>query len=224
MTDSSSTETYDQVLTETKSEKDLNVRGDVNPSEQTEYLQGFRLLAIVISMMLAVFCVALDNTIIATAIPHMTDTFKTVDDIGWYGSAYLLTTCCKCLDRIAMRIYYSINHNLAFQLLYVKFFRAFNVKWVFLFALFIFEVGSAVCGSAPSSTSFIVGRAIAGLGAAGIFTGATTITAIVAPLRLRPIIAGVLGGLFGICSILGPLVRFSHSLKWEGRQMLIFPF
>lgn len=212
MTDSSSTELSDQVLTETKSNGDLTTPGDINPSKQDEYLRGFRLLAVVISMMLAVFCVALDNTIIATAIPHMTDTFKTVDDIGWYGSAYLLTTCCKCLAGIEMRVYYLLYHHIkhepAFQLLYVKFFRAFNVKWVFLLALLIFEIGSAICGAAPSSTSFIVGRAIAGLGAAGIFTGATTITAIVAPLRLRPIIAGLLGGLFGICSILGPLVRF----------------
>ena len=95
MTDSSSTELSDQVLTETKSNGELTASGDVNPPKQDEYLQGVRLLCIVISMMLAVFCVALDNTIIATAIPHMTDTFKTVDDIGWYGSAYLLTTCCK---------------------------------------------------------------------------------------------------------------------------------
>ena len=89
-------------LTETKSNEDLAAHGDAQPSEQAEYLQGIRLLTIVLSMMLAVFCVALDNTIIATAIPHMTDTFKTVDDIGWYGSAYLLTTCCKYLVCIAM--------------------------------------------------------------------------------------------------------------------------
>jgi hypothetical protein len=111
MTDSSSTELSEQVFTEGKSNEDLTARGDVQPSEQTEYLEGIRLLTIVISMMLAVFCVALDNTIIATAIPHMTDTFKTVDDIGWYGSAYLLTTCCKSFACIALRTHDHININ-----------------------------------------------------------------------------------------------------------------
>ncbi len=73
-------------------------------------------------------------------------------DIGWYGSAYLLATC-------------------AFQLLFGKLYTFYSVKATFLSAVFIFEVGSAICGAAPTSVVFIVGRAIAGLGSAGIFSG-----------------------------------------------------
>jgi MFS family permease len=75
----------------------------------------------------------------------------------------------------------------------------------------MFEVGSVVCGAAPSSTVLIVGRALAGIGAAGLFTGATTAVAQVAPIEKRPMIIGLLGGLFGISSIIGPLVSISFG-------------
>ena len=109
-----------------------------------------------------------DNTIIATAIPRITDHFGALDDIGWYGSSYLLTTC-------------------AFQLMFGKFYTFFPVKWVFLIAIGIFEIGSAVCGAAPNSESLIIGRAVSGLGAAGIFSGALVIVAHSIPLEKRPI-------------------------------------
>lgn len=61
----------------------------------TEYPQKWRLTLISVALCLAVFCMALDNTIIATAIPRITDEFQAVNDIGWYGSSYLLTTCAR---------------------------------------------------------------------------------------------------------------------------------
>jgi len=57
------------------------------------YPSGMKLAIISIALSLSVFLVALDNTIIATAIPKITDHFKALGDVGWYGSAYLLTTC-----------------------------------------------------------------------------------------------------------------------------------
>lgn len=106
--------------------------------------------------------------------------------MGWYGSAYLLTTC-------------------AFQLIYGKIYTYYSIKWAFLAALFIFEVGSLICGVAPNSTTLIVGRAVAGVGAAGLFSGAMLILANSAPLEKRPIYMGLLGGMFGISSVAGPL-------------------
>lgn len=94
--------------------------------------------------------------IITTAIPQITDEFHSVTDIGWYGSAYLLTQCAS-------------------QLLFGKLYTFFSVKGTFLTSLFLFEVGSAICGAAPNSVSFIIGRAIAGLGAAGILSGVVSL-------------------------------------------------
>ncbi|EAU36749.1 predicted protein [Aspergillus terreus NIH2624] len=78
-----------------------------------------------------------DNTIIATAIPRITDQFKALEDVGWYGSSYLLVTCM-------------------FQLIFGKLYGYFPIKWVFLAAIIIFEIGSAVCGAAPTSDAFIL--------------------------------------------------------------------
>ncbi|EGC42782.1 major facilitator superfamily transporter [Histoplasma capsulatum var. duboisii H88] len=132
------------------------------------YLSGFPLAIVVIGLCLAVLLVALDNTIIATAIPRITDHFKALEDVGWYGSSYLLTTC-------------------AFQLMFGKFYSFYPVKWVFLSAILVFEIGSAVCGAAPTSEALIVGRAVAGIGSAGIFSGAMIIITYSIPLGKRPI-------------------------------------
>ena len=98
------------------------------------------------------------------AIPQITNDFNSLPDVGWYGSAYLLTCC-------------------AFQLLFGKIYTFYAVKTVFLASILLFEVGSAICGAAPNSTVFIIGRAISGVGAAGIFAGSVSL-----PLSPPPLV------------------------------------
>lgn len=64
---------------------------------------------------------------------------------------------------------------------------------MYLSAIALFEIGSAICGAAPSSNAFIVGRAISGLGTAGIFSGAMVIIMNVLPLEKRPVWLGLNG-------------------------------
>jgi len=59
----------------------------------------------------------------------------------------------------------------SFQLIYGKFYTFFSIKWVFLVAVALFEVGSLICAVSPNSPTLIVGRAISGLGSAGINAG-----------------------------------------------------
>jgi MFS family permease len=93
----------------------------------------------------------------------------------------------------------------ATQLIYGKFYTFYSIKWVYLSALFIFEVGSLICGVAPNSTALIIGRAIAGIGSAGIFSGAILIITVTVPLRQRPAYMGLIGGMYGVASVAGPL-------------------
>ncbi|KAH7062488.1 major facilitator superfamily domain-containing protein [Macrophomina phaseolina] len=168
---------------------------------------SWKLGFITIALCLSVFCMALDNTIISTAIPRITDQFKALDDVGWYGSSYLLTTC-------------------AFQLIYGKLYTFFSIKWIYLVALFIFELGSFICGIAPTSDALIVGRAIAGLGSAGIFSGAILIVSKTVPLRQRPTYTGLIGAMYGIASVAGPLLggAFTDKVTWRWCFYINLPF
>ncbi|ELR02715.1 hypothetical protein VC83_08414 [Pseudogymnoascus destructans] len=172
---------------------------EVADDDEGDYLpMGPKLYLIFFSLMMAVFCVALDNTIIAVAIPRITDQFHNLNDVGWYGSAYLLTTC-------------------SFQLLFGKFYSMFNVKWVLLTGLAIFEIGSLVCALAPTSMALIIGRAVAGVGSAGIFTGALVVLAHTVRVERRPAFFSLIGAMYGIASVAGPLMggAFTEKLTWR---------
>ncbi|KAH8664115.1 putative MFS aflatoxin efflux pump [Xylariales sp. PMI_506] len=187
---------------------DITVTKTLSRASTThEYPSGLRLGLILLSIFVSMFLVALDRLIISTAIPQITDEFKSLQDVGWYGSAYLLTTC-------------------AFQLMFGKLYTFFAIKGVFLTNIFLFEIGSAICGAAPNSPVFIVGRAIAGVGSAGIFSGVITIIVYAVPLHKRPLYQGLFGAVFGLASVVGPLVggAFTSNVTWRWCFYINLPF
>ncbi|EIT74774.1 hypothetical protein AFCA_006656 [Aspergillus flavus] len=165
---------------------------------ENEYPSITKVIVVILALYLAVFLVALDQTIIGVAIPKITDQFKSIEDIAWYGSAYFLTST-------------------ALQPSYGRIYKIFSVKWGFLIAVLIFEIGSLICAVAPSSTVLIVGRAVAGIGVAGIFSGALVIISMTVPLPKRPLVFGMFGMVWGIASIAGPLLggAFTDGVSWR---------
>lgn len=104
------------------------------------------------------------------------------------------------------------------QLPFGRLYSLYNNKLVILAAIIIFEADSALCGAAPSSIAFIMGRAIAGIGSSGVFSGIIVIMIPVTPLEKRPMYQGVLGAIFGVSSVIGPLIRgafTSSKLTWR---------
>ncbi|KOS21138.1 putative HC-toxin efflux carrier [Escovopsis weberi] len=178
--------------------RDLDDKEEGQENDTPVYPEGMKFTLIIVALCFAVFVMALDNSIIATAIPKITDEFHSLNDVGWYGSAYMLTSS-------------------ALQLLFGKFYTFWSLKWIFLACVVIFEAGSLICGIAPNSITLIIGRAVAGIGSAGIFAGALTILAFSCPLEKRPLYTGVVSGMWGISSVAGPVLGgiFTDQVSWR---------
>ncbi|PSN73106.1 MFS general substrate transporter [Corynespora cassiicola Philippines] len=187
--------------------KDGDDADNDEPEDESKYLSGFKLGILSLGLCLTTFVIALDNTIIATAIPKITTVFNSLGDVGWYGSSYLLTTC-------------------SLQPSFGKVYTYFDVKYTYLFALLLFEVGSIICAAATTSPMFIVGRAVAGAGAAALFSGGMTIIGYSVPLRKRPIYIAALSSMFGIASVVGPILggAFTDNVSWRWCFWINLPF
>ncbi|CAG8557374.1 289_t:CDS:10 [Scutellospora calospora] len=146
-----------------------------------------QLFLVFIGLALAIFLAALDQTIVATALPAIAIDFNAFDQISWVGTAYLLTAT-------------------AFQPTYGKLSDIFGRKPVFLSAIFLFEIGSLLCGLSINMTMLIISRAVAGLGGGGILGLVLIIISEIVPIHERGKYQGIIGGVFGIASVVGPLL------------------
>ncbi|KIY01331.1 uncharacterized protein Z520_02883 [Fonsecaea multimorphosa CBS 102226] len=167
-------------------------------SETAHHLTGSRLYLVLGGLGLAIYLFALDVAVISTAIPAITVQFNATTAIGWYGAAYPLCLC-------------------SLQPLSGKLYANFSLKWTFFVFVGIFLLGSLLCGAAASSNMFILGRAVAGTGGAGIFSGCLSILAIVTPLSKRAVYTAAISSLFGVGTITGPIIGGALTTKVSWR-------
>ncbi|KAJ3903645.1 major facilitator superfamily domain-containing protein [Lentinula edodes] len=182
-----------------KDEKSNAVVTEHKSDELTvQYASGSKLAILTLGVCLGLFVVALDSTIISTVIPTITTVFDSLGDVGWYGSAYLLVLA-------------------SLQPSFGKLYTVFDLKAVYLIALVIFEVGSVVCAAATSSLMFIIGRAVAGIGASALLSGSINIIAYAVPLEKRAAYNAGVSSMFTIASIVGPLMggAFTDKVSWR---------
>ncbi|TGO58666.1 hypothetical protein BCON_0052g00100 [Botryotinia convoluta] len=171
------------------------------------YLRGWRLAIMTASLTLGIFLIALDTTVIGVAVPKITTDFKDLNDIAWFGSGYLLTVT-------------------AFQPLFGTFYKFFNPKVVYMTAIIIFEVGSVLCAASPNAPVFILGRAIAGFGAAGIYQGALGIIGYTVVLEKRPMYFGIVVSAFAISACIGPILggALTEHASWRNLPLGVIVF
>lgn len=171
---------------------------DIDPDTTEKYIDGVLLHVIVLCLAVAMFLVSLDTTIISTAIPQITDEFNSTADVGWYGAAFLLGSAVT-------------------QAPWGKLYGFFNIKWTYLLSLLLFELGSLLCALSHNSPTFVIGRAIAGIGGSGIGSGIYTIIGVCVPPKTRPILVGVTGLAFLLASFAGPVIggEFTSNLTWR---------
>ncbi|PYH43101.1 MDR family MFS transporter [Aspergillus saccharolyticus JOP 1030-1] len=163
-----------------------------------EYPTGTKFWLLMLTIAAVLMLISIDMNIVATAVPSITNHFHTIADVGWYSSAFRLSQC-------------------AFQFVFGQAYQRFSIKRVFLFANATLIAGSLICGAAATSSMLIVGRAVAGLGTAGLLSGCFVILVHSTPLRRRPMFTGVMGAIEGLATLSAPLVggAIVQSLGWR---------
>ena len=155
---------------------DIDPDGDVanekappgDQSEQVRKITGLKWVVVVLSILSSTFLFALDNTVVADVEPKIVDRFGQIQKLPWLPIAFLVaalsTNLIWYVDGYSPGFVFPLTNSICRGKIYGQL----NAKWLYVFCFFLFEVGSALCGAAPTMNALIGGRVLAGLGGAGL--------------------------------------------------------
>jgi len=161
-------------------------------------LQGRALWTVFAALMLGMFLAALDQTIVSTALPTIVGDLGGLNHLSWVVTSYLLAAT------VSTPIYGKLGDMV-------------GRKPVFLAAILIFLAGSMLAGLSQSMLELIGFRALQGIGAGGLMVGAQAIIADIVPPRERGRYMGLIGSVFAVASVAGPLLGgfLVDNLSWR---------
>jgi len=172
--------------------------GTVVPSDPFPAVPFRQVVTVFIGLILAVMLAALDSTIVSTALPTIVGELGGLNHLFWVVSAYLLA------QTVVTPIYGKLGD------LYGR-------KIVLQVAIVIFLLGSVLCGLSQTMTHLIIFRFIQGMGGGGLMVTTQACVGDIVPPRDRGKYQGIFGAVFGVASVVGPLVGGYLTIHWSWR-------
>ncbi|KAL6797124.1 major facilitator superfamily domain-containing protein [Trichoderma sp. SZMC 28012] len=165
-----------------ENEKTVDTSPPLNQS-----ISSWKWYSICVGLYLTAVLYGLDTSIAADVQGPVLESLGEIEKLSWVGIGFPMG-------------------SVATILLLGSLYGSFEIKWLYLASIILFEVGSAVCGAAPSMNAMIVGRVVAGVGGAGMYLGCLHYIAVFTSLKERALYNALVGLCWGTGCILGPVV------------------
>ncbi|KAK3313200.1 major facilitator superfamily domain-containing protein [Apodospora peruviana] len=177
---------------------------EASPAEQVSpaggrSIHGIKWALVCISLYISAFLYGLDTTIAADVQGPVIERFGQPDKLSWIGTGFPLG-------------------SVAVILLLGNMYGNFNMKWLFVGSILLFEVGSTICGAAPTMDALIVGRVLAGAGGSGMYLGVLNYLSLLTSEKERGLYITATGLFWGVGAVLGPVIGgafASSSATWR---------
>lgn len=167
------------------------------PESSPRDIHGWKWAFSYFALLSSIFLYAFDCTVVADIQSAIINDFGAIEKLSWLSNGLVMPATAMVMP-------------------WGRLYGQFNAKTLYLVCVFIFEVGSAVCGAAPTVNALIVGRALAGVGGSGIYMGVMTLMAATTTMNERPFYIGLTGITWGLGIVLGPIIGGAFAISSVG--------
>jgi MFS family permease len=167
------------------------------PAPSPRHIHGLKWAVSCAALLSSIFLYAFDCTVVADIQTKIVNDFDAIDKLSWLSNGLVMPATALVMP-------------------WGRLYGQFNAKSLYLLCVVLFEAGSALCGGAPNVNALIVGRAIVGVGGAGLYMGVMTLISATTTMKERPFYVGLTGLTWGIGIVLGPIIGGAFSISAVG--------